>query len=513
MILVEVTAAVNEAGAPQIFYLSTHGFVTAPSDTPANTAFQPVLRDAGSIGVAIFADGMTSGTSKLQPGTLKLVNVDSQFDAWRTYGFDGRPVVIRQGKGGAYPADFPIIFTGTVDGAPDCTVDAVEIRLRDMAYVLDQPVLTDKFAGTNVGPVGLEGTADDLKGRVKPMAYGKVLNISPPPANTSKQIYEASNGALAAISNVYVKGRAWTFAANYATSALLAAASMTPESATYSTCLAEGLFRLSDDPGGEVTADVAAASDAGSTVAQVLNALATAAGVTTVNADDVTLLDFLTLRPDDSPRPVGIWLSDEMTYRDAMDAVAASAGAWWAFDPVGNLRMGRLDAPVAGSDGDIIESEVLKGFERRNPDGSGIPVWRVTLRYRRNNTVQTTDLAGEVSAARRAFLAQEYRSVVAEAPSVKVKHLQARELIIDTCLVEEADAQAEADRLLALHCVARDIFDVPVNVAVFTACQARLAGQTNLTHRRFDLAAGKDLIVLGFDLELARERATLSLWG
>lgn len=513
MILVEITAAVNEAGTPETFYLSTKGFVTSPADTPANTAFQPVLRDAGSIGVAIYADGKTSGTSKLEPGTLTLVNVDGQFDAWRTYAFDGRPVVIRQGEGGVYPADFPVIFTGTVDGAPDCTMDAVTVRLRDMAYVLDTPVLTTRYAGTNVGATGLEGTADDLKGRVKPRAYGKNFNISPPCVNASKLAFQVSDGPVAAIPNVYIKARAWTFAADYATSALLLAAALTPESATYSTCLAEGLFRLSDDPGGEVTADVDAGTDAASTVAQVLKALATAAGVTTINADDVTMLDFLTQREDESPRPVGRWISDEETYRDAMDAIAASVGAWWAFDPLNNLRMGRLDAPVAGSDGDIIESEVLRGFERRNPDGSGIPVYRVTVRYRRNNTVQTSDIAGEVDAARRAFLAEEYRSVVAEDLSVKVKHLQARELFVDTCLTEEEDADAEAERLLALHRIARDLFDTPVNVKVFANCQARLAGQQNLTHRRFDLAAGRDLIVLGFNLELARERVTLSLWG
>ena len=67
-----------------------------------------------------------------------------------------------------------------------------------------------------------------------------------------------------------------------------------------------------------------------------------------VDADSASQLDFLTLRPDESPQPVGIYLSDETTYRDAMDAIAASLGAWWAFDIAGALRMGQLRAPVEG---------------------------------------------------------------------------------------------------------------------------------------------------------------------
>lgn len=510
MILVELTAAVDDGGVGRTFYLSTEGFVTGPADTPADVAFLPRLKDAGSIGVSLFGSRRTRGSSDLQVGSLKIINTDGELDGWDDYSFDGRPVVIRTGAGGAYPGAFKTLFAGTVDGV-EAGVDFIVVKLRDTARVLSEPVLTERFAGTNVGPVGLEGTADDLKGVVKPEVFGRVFNIQPPCVNTSKLAYMVSNGPLGEIAEVYDQGVPLTFGVDHASSSALLAASIAD--GHYDTCLSEGLFRLGSKSVGEVTADAASgADDAARTVAQLLSAMAARAGAP-VDADSVSQLDFLALRPDESPQPVGIYLSDETTYRDAMDAIAASLGAWWAFDIAGALRMGQLRAPVEGmSAGDIIQSEILSGFERQLADGTAAPVWRVVVRYRKFWTTQeATALAGSVDDARRAALALEYRSITAEDPSIKVKHLLARELVVDTLLIEEDDAQAEADRLLALYRVPRRCFDVPVAQEVFAASGAQLGGQVLLQHTRYGLAAGRDLVVLGYDL--SRQKAVLSLWG
>jgi hypothetical protein len=509
LILVELTAAVDDGGVGRTFYLSTEGFVTGPADTPADTVFEPRLRDAGSIGVSLFGARRTRGSSDLQVGALKVINNDRALDAWDDYSFDGRPVVIRIGTGGAYPAAFTTLFAGTVDGV-EAGIDSIVIKLRDTARVLSDPVLTVRFAGTNIGPVGLEGTADDLKGSVKPEVFGKVFNILPRCVNTSELVYLVSNSPLGEITEVYDQGVPLTFGVDHGSSSALIAATIA--SGHYDTCLAEGLFRLGSSPVGEVTANAASGpDDTERTVAQLLRALATRAG-SIVADDDVSRLDFVTLRPDESPQPVGIYLSDETSYRDAMDALAASLGVWWAFDTSSVLRMGQLQAPAQGmSAGDIIESEILQGFERQLADGSAAPVWRVTVRYRKFWTTQTTGLAGDVDPPRRAALALEYRSVTAEDASVKVKNLLARELTVDTLLIEEADAQAEADRLLALYRTPRRCYDVPVTQDVFAASQARLGGQVALYHSRYGLAAGRDLVVLGYDL--SRQKAVLSLWG
>lgn len=515
MILVEVEAAVDEFGTRETFYLGSSGFITEPGDTPANTVFLPRLQDPGSISLWAFAEGQTYGSTRLQPGEIKIINNDGAFDDWKDFSFEGQAVTIRSGDGGMYPGDFKVVFTGTVLSKQP-TMGAITLNVSDKAGILDRAVLLETYLGTNVGTTGLEGVAGDLKGKVKPRVYGRVINISPPCVNTAKLIYQVSNRAVSAITDVYNGGEPWTSAGDYATAALLTAASLTPASATYATCLAGGLFRLSDSPDRQVTADVVAGSDDTlRTVAEILKQLALDAGIPEddILASDVGELNAL------ATMPVGINVDDDQTFRAAMDTIAQSAAAWWAFDPSGILRMGLLAEPSDTPDLDVIEADVLTGFEIGVADGSGSPVWRVTVRYSKNWTVQSTDLAGSVDDARRAELAQEYRTVSAEDVSVKIQWAQARELVIDTVIAaatpeaSEAAALALAIRLLAIHKVRRDLFEVPIPEEVFPAEGISLMRTARLTHSRYGLSGGKAFLVLGQELDLARSRATLRLWG
>lgn len=508
MIALEITPAIDADGILQTFYLSTSGFVTEPSDTPANQDFKPVLKQPASIGVSAFASGQTSGSSELQAGDTKIVNVDGAFDGWKDYGFDGRRVVIRSGEPGeAYPSAWRTIFTGVAASATVGLRDVV-IKLKDKAHTLDRPVLTDRFAGTNSGSVGLEGFPGDIKGQLKPRLYGLVREISPPPVNFNNQTYRVSDQPVAEI-KVYDRGDEITFAGDHATSALLVASTIA--GGEFETCLAEGLFRLGAIADNSlITADVTESSvDADMTVGNYLQTLALASGLTAdeINADDVAQLNFL------APYVVGDWIDDDRSFRDEMDRFAASVGAWWAFDTSGVLRMGQLASPSALVDHAFIEADVLLGFERDVADGDGVPVWRVNVRHSRFYTTQTSDVAGSVTDERRGELAQEYRTFSAEDASVKFQFLNARELNIDSLLADEADAEAVADYLLALHKVRRDLFEVPVKVAAFAEANTGLIRSVNLTHSRFGLAAGRDLIVLGYDLDLARNRVTMKLWG
>lgn len=509
MILVEVTAAVDEYGTLRTFYLSTDDYQSGPTDTPANQAFDNVLEDPGYIGQSAFSDGKTEGQSSLEVGEIIVLNGDGEYDAWATYGWSGLPLKIYRGAGGHYPADFKQIFAGTIASVVP-TLKKVVISIKEKAAIEDAPILTTKYAGTNVGPVGLEGTADDLKGRVKPRVYGRVFNIAPPCVNASKLTFQVSDRAVAAIPNVYVKGRPWTLAANYATSSALTAATLTPETSTFATCLAEGLYRLSDDPEtGLTTADVdEKATDEEMSVAAIMQRLATDLALMPSELDDQ---EFAELNAD-APYVAGLWVNDEMTFREGFDLLAGSVGAWHGFDTSGVFRSKQLKAP-GEPDFDVLLAEVLNGFERGVADRDGIPVWRVTVRYRKFYEVQSTDLAGSVSAERRAALAEEYRSVTVEDAAIKHQFKQAGELTVDTCLTSGADAEAEANRLLALHKVRRDLFDVPLDVTALDESVMQIASTGRLTHSRFGLAGGRNLRVLGRRLELGRNSIRLKMWG
>lgn len=508
MILVEMTAAVDEFGTLRTFYLGTVGFTTSPTDTPPNVVFEPAIKSAGDLEIWAFAQGATSGSSGFEPGEVQVVNVDGQFDDWINYSFDGRPIVIRSGSGGAYPADFPVILRGTIESV-SASMSRVTVTIRDAGYALVRPVLTTQYLGTNVGAVGLEGTAEDIKGRVKPRVYGSVFNIAPPCVNTSKLTYQVSDRAVSAISMVYDRGVALTAGANYADAAALTAA--TVAASTYATCRAAGLFRLGSAPTGVVTADVtegAAAADR--TVAEVLARLAADAGLASDALDPVDRNDLNIL----VPAVIGLYLDDETSFRDAMDEVVASVAAWWAFDASEKLRMGLLDPPAPPNAFRLIEADVLSGFERETADGNGIPAWRVNVRFGRFwTTQQPADVAGSVSADRRAALGQEYRSVSAEDPTIKHQFAQAREITVDTLLIDADDAQALADRLLAIYRVQRSLFPTPITDQRFAELGVQLMSAGQLTHRRFGMAQGRTLRALGYSLDLDRNRVVLQLWG
>lgn len=501
MILIELQAAVDHLGTLRTFYVSDEPFQTEPLDAPSSVAFEPRLENPGEIGLHI--------GSRLELGEIVLLNGDGQLDAWLTYGFDGRRVVIRTGRGGTYPNAFQTILTGTVQSI-EASFDALTIRLRDRQFIFDRPALTSRYAGTNSLPNGVEGTASDLKGKTKPKTYGKVFNVSPPCVNTSKLIYQVNDGAVQAINGVYDRGGARTAGADYATNALLQAAN--PSAGTFATCLAEGFFKLGGAPIGQVTADVTqGATAADRTTGQILRALALGAGVA---AGDVASADLAALDAANSS-VVGVWIEGETTFQEAMDQVASSAGAHFFFDPFGLMRVGRLEAPGAATF-ELTDYAILEDVERCQAGENGLPIWTATVRHSKVWTVQDSDLDGSVTAASRAFLAEEYRSEKAEAAAIKTQFLLAGEMYVDTLLTSSADAAAEAARLLAMHKVRRDIFDVPAPLEAFAelvGAGMRLGHTVSLKLDRFGMAGGRAFRLIGQRIELADKRAVLSLWG
>jgi len=509
VIAIELTAAIDSAGTLATFYLSDDRLATRAGDTPANTAFEPAIRSAGSIKQTIFGDGRTAGSTKLASNEVRIDNADGRYDAWLNYSFDGRPLVIRRGNAGdAYPSAWSTVFTGAVD-ALTVTRKEVTIRLRDKQLIFDRAVSTDRYGGTNVLPAGIDGTPDDLAGKAKPRVLGRVLNIAPPCVNTSKLVYQPHNGQLASVDAVYDQCLALTFGADHADAGALLAA--TVAAGAYDTCLAEGLIRLGSSPAGEITCDVAqGASAVDRTAAALLLALALEAGVDALDIAD----DDAAALAADAPAELGIWLSQgNETFASVMDQIAASVGGFYLFDPAGSLRMGRLNAPVGVPVLAIAEYDVAEPFERRPARDGDVPIWRVTIRHSRVYTVQTSDIAGAVTTARRALVAQEYRAQVAENPAVKTQYLLAGEEAFDTLLVSEADAANEAARRLALRGVRRNFYDLGVPASLIAGAGLKLSDLVTVTYPRLGLAAGPTLVLLGIEHDYSRNRATLTLWG
>jgi hypothetical protein len=206
-------------------YATGRGHTTGPAETPANTHYDARVQQPAVMRRDMFGAGITGGPSRVGFGDLVLLNGDGALDTLKNYGVGRRSMTIRRGTpGAAYPSGFPVMLVATMEGM-EVGRETVTIRLRDRQLETQVPLQETKYRGTNQLPHGVEGVADDLKGKPKPVCLGAVTNISPPCVNTSKLIYQVHDGPVFQLSAVYdrgvaLRGRAW------ATMALVSAATI-----------------------------------------------------------------------------------------------------------------------------------------------------------------------------------------------------------------------------------------------------------------------------------------------
>lgn len=232
---------------------------------------------------------------------------------------------------------------------------------------------------------------------------------------------------------------------------------------------------------------------------------------------DLDHASFQVLNEATSGIGLGLFIDREMTIAEAFDLICESIGGFWYFTRAGKLAVRRLEAPAGNPVASFDRS--VAAHPRRlttNDAGRGLPAHRVVLGWRRNWLVQQGDqLAGTVPAERRAFLSEEYRTVAAADPAVLTAHPLSEELRRMTLLEDPADAAAEADRLLALHGVRRDLIEFELPVAAYFEAGAPWLGD-EIAYRDecfLDYAEGRALILLGVEEEYEADRITLQAWG
>lgn len=506
MIIYTAEVVVHNGTGLETLYLSSHPFVTSGADTPAHTAFECRLVDPVLLKLSAFQNALTSGGSSTGGGEIVVSNPDNYYGYLANYGFDGRSVIVRVGESGAaYPSGFTTILNGTML-APKFDRTRFTIRVKDNQEMLNEPLLTTTYLGNNVLPNGLEGVAGDIKGRVKPRVYGSVFNIDPVFVNTSKLIYQVSDTAVSNIVAVYDRGVSLTKGADYASEADMLTTA--PAAGNFRAWPAGGMFRLGSSPAGLITADVVqGASAANRTVAQVLKSIAESMGMT-VNTSDVTALDAL------NNAEIGVYVNSEETALSVMDQVAESIGAWFSTDNLGQLRMGRLEAPSGTpafeiDDNTYIKVDLISSADTEN----GVPLSEWKLNYKKFYMVQDNDIAGSVSDARKGELQNEYRSVVNLDSSVKTKYILADKYENFTLLIDATAANAEGLRRLNLHKVRRDRVGVRMKVDVESLGLIKMMTVVRLVGNVFDYQSGRDFRILGYTLNTKNMFADLVLWG
>lgn len=499
--LVEITAKVDALGTTEVLRYSDKGYTTKPSETPANAHYEARLKQPALVRRDMFRPGTTYGESQVGIGELVLANQDGELDELADYGFDGQQLRLLVGEDTDPYSAFVEALVGTMDSV-EVTQRDLTIRVRDRQAELREPIQTVRYAGTG----GLEGNGLDIKGRVKPLVYGKVFNVIPVTVNPTLFIYQVASNTIASIPDVYDQGVALTQGADYPDQATLLS---TPPSAGQYRRFG-GYFRLGSRPVGLLTCDaVESATAADNTAGQILRRMALQLDIDVGDIDDVSIdaLDFV------NSAECELFIDADRPGTECMDEIAASVGGYYGFDRFGKFRVGRLEAPgtpIATLDEvNILEIEKVTSRDTEQ----GIPVYRVNLDYQRNYTLQDqSTLAASVAESRLAELQLEYRKVVSEDLSVLNKHKLAPELNRTTHLIDATDAEDEADRLLALYSVRREVFDVRVRLDEGLINQLDIGVTLAVDYYRFGLNP-KNFVVIGLELDAQVNRASLTLWG
>lgn len=106
---------------------------------------------------------------------------------------------------------------------------------------------------------------------------------------------------------------------------------------------------------------------------------------------------------------------------------------------------------------------------------------------------------------------QEWRDEGSEAPSVLTKHKLSKELTIETLLISQSDAIAEAAELLPFYNTNRDV--VRIGLASNEADALSLNKTVTLKMDGLGYSSGKPMVVIGRDDDYENEKTTLTLWG
>jgi hypothetical protein len=123
----------------------------------------------------------------------------------------------------------------------------------------------------------------------------------------------------------------------------------------------------------------------------------------------------------------------------------------------------------------------------------------------------TNDLAGSVSATRKAFAAEEFRFASSSDDSVKTDHpFSPEHPAIGSNFLNLVDAQAEADRLLALYRISRAFYTIDLGVEPFGL---DLGDTINVNHNRFDLTQGRNMVIVEFNEDASRNSVQIVTYG
>lgn len=465
---------VKSGGTETTRYLSNAGYVSGPSDTPANTIYAPRLVGGFSFSRSLNID---SAGGSVSFGELQLDNTDGALDGWVSDIWAMRTIRLYVGSPSWPRASFEQVFSGVAEDIRPSSRGQLALRLRDVLAPLQGPISTAKVGGTG-----------DNKDTLLPIALGECFNVEPLLlSSTGLATYRASLSAVEQIVEVRDNGYP----------------------VTVTTSAGAGTLTLLYARYGQITCDVQGAKVLGAYRNDVGGLVEWAA--TTIGDGqmlDPSAIDSAALSAFRSacPQPVGMWIADQRSRIDVMQELAASVGATVSAGLDGKLRIVRLafgtptrtitPAQMMGGTFEPVARPAVKGAVRL----SGCRNWAVQ---------NASSLAAALEANQVDVLTTESAIRQSSNPTTLADYKQGDAPdVIDTLLVVESDIDAEAARRQALWGVPRTVFRCTL---VPELMDIELGETVTIQHPRLGLSAGAPGIVTRVDTNFFTAKSTIEV--
>ena len=456
-ILVEVVARVS--GIETTRYLSTMGYF----DTTAGQEYDPVvIGNSLQIVERISIDGQ----STLNYGDIEIDNMGGDKDSWLDDIWMNRSVSAYIGDVTWDRSDFRPIFVGIVEDIDSKDSATLNIKVRDKLARLNTPVTETTLGGSTPN-----------KNELMPVCFGEPHNVTPLLADPATLDYRVHDGQIEAILEVRSNG--------------------VPAGTTDT--LSSGKFVPDVNPQGTtITCDPQGYADGGyiTSCKDIIEVLVTEYGETN-NRFVAGDLDSTNLSAFDSAhtQKFGIYLNRRENVKSVCDAIANSIGAQMVMSREGKLQLHQIDLPPSGTPTEITTADM---FEDTLSIAERIPVQAaVTINYAFNNTVQDSLDTGIIQKHKDSY-AKEWWSVTSEDATIKTNYrLDAEPEPIDTYLIDESEASAEATRRQALFGTQRHIVSFMGRPNLI---ELELGDPVTITHPRFGLSGGVTGMVVGMTI-------------
>lgn len=458
IVLIEAVASV--AGVETTRYMATGGYVTAPTDTPANTVYQPIV----STGIQFTEQLSLTNDASLSAGDIEIGNVAGVRDSWLSDVWANRPVQAWIGDPRWPRADFRMIFNGIIGDVAPKGRDKIALKLRDKLQRLNTPVTETKLGG-----------ATPNKDALIPLLFGEAHNITPLLIDPATLGYQVHGGPVEGIFEVRDNGIPVTATVHNTT----------------------GKFELAASPAGAITVSAQGDKLAGTysnTIAQLVQRLVTGYGkssdrFTTADLDTANLAAFDSAHA----QPVGIPLTDRTNVLTACQALASSVGAQIIMSRLGLLRLIQIALPAVGTPVEIRPQHMME-LDLAPVERTSV-VASVKIGFCKNWTVQP-GLQTAIPAQHKDLYADEWLTTTQTDTAVQAAYrLDAEPVQQDTMLLCRTDADTEAARRLDLFKVPRTIYQVQCTAEMLTL---ELGQAVTVYNYRFGMSDG----VLGMVVSL-----------